>query len=171
MSDSNPYSPPEAPLNRHPHDPPAGTDANRSARLSAAIADGLIMMGVMLPLMFLTGYWQRQLAAAEAGQKFTPEQLVWMAGAFVLYVAIHYVPLAQTGQTWGKRFMKIKIVTLDGQKPPIADLLVKRCLPFNLAPNVPVVGPFLSLVNVLAIFGKEKRCMHDYIAGTKVVNV
>ena len=29
----------------------------------------------------------------------------------------------------------------------------------------------LGLVNVLFIFGPERRCVHDYIAGTKVINL
>ena len=27
------------------------------------------------------------------------------------------------------------------------------------------------LVDILFIFGKERRCVHDYIAGTKVIDV
>jgi hypothetical protein len=33
------------------------------------------------------------------------------------------------------------------------------------------VGTFLVLVDVLFIFRKDRRCVHDHIAGTRVVNL
>jgi hypothetical protein len=34
---------------------------------------------------------------------------------------------------------------------------------------IPVAGPFLSLIDSGFIFSKQKRCAHDYVAGTMVV--
>jgi hypothetical protein len=34
-----------------------------------------------------------------------------------------------------------------------------------------LVGPYLSLVDVIFIYGSERRCLHDLLAGTKVVTV
>jgi hypothetical protein len=36
---------------------------------------------------------------------------------------------------------------------------------------VPLIGPFFSLADALFIFGEPRRCIHDYIADTKVVMV
>jgi hypothetical protein len=33
------------------------------------------------------------------------------------------------------------------------------------------VGPFFALVDLLSIFGPERRCLHDLIADTKVAEV
>jgi uncharacterized RDD family membrane protein YckC len=34
---------------------------------------------------------------------------------------------------------------------------------------LPTVGPFAGLIDVLFIFLKDRRCLHDHIAGTVVV--
>jgi hypothetical protein len=31
------------------------------------------------------------------------------------------------------------------------------------------VIPFYAFIDILVIFGSEQRCIHDYLAGTKVV--
>ena len=39
----------------------------------------------------------------------------------------------------------------------------------TIVAQLPVIGAILGLVNILFIFGPEKRCLHDYIAGTRVI--
>jgi uncharacterized RDD family membrane protein YckC len=34
---------------------------------------------------------------------------------------------------------------------------------------IPLVGTVVGLVDVLVIFRSDKRCLHDHLAGTKVV--
>jgi len=36
---------------------------------------------------------------------------------------------------------------------------------------IPGIGTIVSLVDVLMIFGQDQRCLHDRIAGTKVIAV
>jgi uncharacterized RDD family membrane protein YckC len=50
-------------------------------------------------------------------------------------------------------------------------MILLRYLPISLAALIPVIGPYLSLVDVVFIFGSERRCIHDRLAGTKVVKV
>ncbi|MBC7793253.1 MAG: RDD family protein [Clostridia bacterium] len=169
MAESNPYAAPTATL-------VDGTvtlnaDATRGARLGAILIDGLISFAVLGPVMYVSGYWGRAMANAQAGKIFSLEQLAWMAAGLIFFFALQFVPLSQTGQTWGKRVVGIKIITLDGKKPAISDLIFKRYLPVQLVPNIPIVGVWLCVIDVLSIFTKNKRCVHDHIAGTKVVNV
>jgi uncharacterized RDD family membrane protein YckC len=53
----------------------------------------------------------------------------------------------------------------DGQIPSAGRLLGMRYVVNSLLGNV----PFYTLLDVLLIFGDERRCIHDYLAGTKVV--
>lgn len=36
---------------------------------------------------------------------------------------------------------------------------------------VPFVGRYFSVIDALFIYGENKRCLHDYIAGTMVVDL
>ena len=40
-----------------------------------------------------------------------------------------------------------------------------------LAGRVPVVGILLRLVDILAIFRPDRRCIHDHLAKTKVIDL
>lgn len=166
MTDTNPYSAPAAPLVQ-----PASTEelATRGARLSAAIIDGLLMLAILAPIMFFTGYWGRIQAAAMAGQTPVLEPILWGLLGFVVMVGIQAKPLMATSQTWGKRIMKIQIVDLAGKPAEFMTIVTKRMLPLQVMGLIPQAGGFIVLIAILLIFGKERRCAHDYIAGTKVI--
>jgi uncharacterized RDD family membrane protein YckC len=66
--------------------------------------------------------------------------------------------------------LNIKIVTLTGELPSVKQHLIKRFGVYLLTSQIPFIGQFLSMINILMIFGKKKRCAHDYFAGTMVVN-
>ncbi|MCW5582103.1 MAG: RDD family protein [Luteimonas sp.] len=163
MSDPNPYSSPEAAV----ADLTASNLAGRGERLGAALIDGIIMIAILFPLMFVGGYWQAAMAAQ--GQVPIGTTILWAAIGFAVFAAVQWVPLNANGQTWGKRVLGIKIVDLAGNKVPAGRILGMRYLPVQVAGNVPLLGPLLGLVNVLLIFRADRRCGHDLIAGTQVV--
>ncbi|QNH17507.1 RDD family protein [Xanthomonas sp. SS] len=173
MNDPNPYQAPEAPL---PSAPLAldGAEvlAGRGERFGAALIDGVIALATFLPLAALTGYFGRVMDAARGGE---PMPWLTMAGyavlSFVVFLAVQGYPLAKTGQTWGKKLLWIRIADLEGGQPPLWRLIALRYLPTQLLALVPIIGNFYALVDALFIFRKDKRCLHDLIAGTQVVNV
>ena len=75
------------------------------------------------------------------------------------------------GQTIGKRIMGIAIVTMDNQKPAFMLLIVQRYLSQWIMGIVPVIGIFLRLADILAIYRADRRCIHDHIAKTKVIDL
>ena len=168
MDEQNPYRGPDAAVAEFS----SGDElAGRGARLGAAIIDFIIMLVVLLPIMYMGGYMAAATEAAQAGaQVGLGTTLMWAAIGFVIFVVIQGFPLNATGQTWGKKLLKIKIVDLDGAKPPIGRLLGLRYLPIQAVANVPLIGPVVALVNVLLIFRSDRRCGHDLIAGTRVVH-
>ncbi|UKE68407.1 RDD family protein [Xanthomonas cerealis pv. cerealis] len=85
--------------------------------------------------------------------------------------ALDPAEVARTGQTWGKKLLSIRIVDLHGEPPPLWRLIVLRYLPTQLLSLVPVAGNVYALLDALFIFRHDKRCLHDIIAGTQVVNV
>ena len=46
-----------------------------------------------------------------------------------------------------------------------------RLLPIYIVSQIPVAGNFVNLADAIRIFGKDKCCFYDLIAGTKVVDV
>ena len=56
-----------------------------------------------------------------------------------------------------------------GEIPGLGKTLGLRMFVNNLIGNVPFVGPFYTLADILFIFGEERRCLHDHLASTKVV--
>ena len=169
MDEQNPYRGPDAAVAEFS----SGDElAGRGARLGAAIIDGIIMLVVVLPVMYMGGYMQAATAAAQAGQQMPlGTTLMWAVIGFVIFAVIQAFPLNATGQTWGKKALKIKIVDLAGDKPPLGRLLGLRYLPIQVVSNVPLIGPVLAIVDVLLIFRNDRRCGHDLIAGTRVVHV
>jgi uncharacterized RDD family membrane protein YckC len=158
----NPYQAPEAAVADV-----AQTDdlAERGTRFGAAFIDGLILLVLWAPVMFLTGYFQK----AVAGSLGFGTILGYTIGGFFAFVLVQSYPLAKRGQTWGKRMLSIRIATLDGAQPTLGALLLRRYLPVQLVNVIPGVGGLLGIVNVLFIFRADRRCVHDLIAGTKVV--
>ena len=162
MENKNIYSPPEANL-----EVSRTTDlASRWARLGGSILDGIIAMIVMLPIMYLSGYWNR----AMAGEDSLLETVIWMLVGLCLYLLINGYLLSTRGQTVGKMLVGTRIVSIEtGDIIPLWQVFLVRYLPQTLAAYVPLVGQIVLIVNYLFVFRKDKRCIHDLIAKTKVV--
>lgn len=163
----NPYTPPASDVAAGTEQDTSGTLASRGNRFLGALIDGILMMVLIMPVMFLSGFWE---AAANAGGASFMFNLMALAASFLTYCLINGYLLAQSGQTVGKKIMKTKIVNMDGSQPPLAHILLRRLLPVQLLVLVPFVGNFLSLVDALFVFRDDRRCIHDHIAGTKVIN-
>ena len=102
---------------------------------------------------------------------------------FLAMGIVNIVLCINRGQTIGKYFMKIKILDYEtGEIPSITDLLFVRpvfffliVLPrfltdktFRAILEIPLL--ILLLTDILFMFKEDRRCLHDRIAGTMVVN-
>lgn len=163
--ENNIYKAPESELTSTSDNP--SELASRGQRLLAAFLDGLTILVVTIPLMYFTGGFD----GISSGQQ--PSFLYSLGIGFiglVVFLAINLNLLKSAGQTVGKRVVKIKVVTLDGELPTLGDHFLKRYAVYFLPGQVPVVGQFFSIVNILFIFGPQRRCIHDFAARTKVVS-
>jgi uncharacterized RDD family membrane protein YckC len=165
MSDNNVYSTPQSQLVDQINDSERPL-ASRWARLGASIIDSIIMMLVVVPAMYFTGGFDGIMEGREPG-------FVYMFSmgivSFIVFFAINYRSLIANGQTIGKKVLEIKIVDLNGSAPQFQPQLLIRYAVYLLPGQIPMVGQIFSLINVLFIFTKEKRCIHDLVAKTKVV--
>lgn len=144
-----------------------GALASRWDRLGASILDGIIALCFMLPIMYFSGAIEGISKGIEQPMEYT---LILNIIGLIVFALLHGLLLATKGQTIGKKIIGIKIVDLNGDLPKLQTHLLKRYAVYFIPSFVPIIGNFLSIINCLFIFGKEKRCVHDFVAGTKVVN-
>jgi uncharacterized RDD family membrane protein YckC len=141
--------------------------ATRMQRLLAAIVDGILLVLILVGLMFATiGLQGFNENAADPSWTFT---LISALIGIALFLALNGVLLVKYGQTIGKRLLNIKITDLNGDLPTVKGHLLKRYGVYLILQHIPFVGPFLSIGNIVIIFGKKKRCGHDFAAGTIVL--
>ncbi len=143
--------------------------ASRGSRLGAAIIDTLILAVVVsVPLVIGAVLLN---AAEKGGQDDVPiGALAFFAlavfGALVLLVW-NAIWLTRYGQTIAKRMLKIRIVTHpEGQHAGFAKAFMLRAVVNAIiAQFVPLYG----IVDACFIFREDRRCLHDLIADTTVV--
>ena len=162
----NPYAAPQARVEDAPL--PAGELASRWLRLGGAIIDTIFLVIVIVPLMFLFGLGAAFTGQAPAGGGFGTQLLGVLIG-FGAFVAIQGYFLYSSGQTIAKKLLKMRIVDENGAKPEFGRMLGLRYAVFQFAQLIPLVGFLVGLVNVLFIFRDDRRCLHDLLAGTRVV--
>jgi uncharacterized RDD family membrane protein YckC len=141
--------------------------ATLGERFLGALVDGLILLPVVIPVYFLTGVSAAAASGAKPGFLITAFNTILIA---VIAIAIQYTFLKATGQTIGKKVMKTRIATPEGNKPEMPNLL-KRYGFMYLLGIIPVGGVIISLVDSLMVFKADRRCLHDLIGDTKVVKL
>lgn len=176
----NPYAPPAASA-EGPRDPTDDDDepilADRGTRLGASILDGLVLTAAMVPAMvaFAIDGVTKFKRAQSGGSAADFEGIPWSLSGFALLLVPLAVQIyqwyltAKQGQTLGKKWLRIRIVKLDNSPVDFVSGVVLRGWVVGLGSHIPYIGPFVWLADVLMIFGNQRRCFHDQIAGTKVV--
>lgn len=183
MSDSNqspqnPYAAPTEVIQTDPYVQQAGAReqlAGRFTRFAAAMVDGILVMLFIIPVQYLTGFLQQ----AQTGAVGIGEQLLMTAFGFLVMFALNGYLLANRGQTIGKFLTKIQIVDYQSDRlVSLSTILIYRylwILPITiLVIFIPgstddALIQLLSFLDVVLIFRADRRCLHDLLAGTHVV--
>ncbi|WP_198263393.1 RDD family protein [sulfur-oxidizing endosymbiont of Gigantopelta aegis] len=140
--------------------------ATRWSRFWASLIDGLMIIVVTVPTMYFTGGFDGVSEGIQQPIAYTVS--IGILG-LVIFMMINLKFLKNSGQTVGKKALDIKVVTMDDELPTLSNHFLKRYSVYFLPGQIPLAGQFFSMLNILFIFGKNKRCIHDYAAGTKVV--
>lgn len=142
--------------------------ANRWTRLAGSLIDDCLGLMLIIPFMYFF-ILDGNLKNAENLNLL--QYLMLMLFNWGVFLGFNGYLLAKQGQTIGKRLLKMRIVDLEGNILPLHKLMLMRYFVPGLLNLVPFIGRFYSLADVLAIFNSERRCLHDYIAGTQVVQI
>lgn len=166
MDEQNPYAAPTADVT--PRTGAPDTLADRGQRFAASVIDGVLALLLVVPLMLAIGV----SPLAQLDSLTVTQRVLLFALGSAIPLALHGYLLMRYGQTIGKRLLGIRIVDrLSRQVPTLGHIYLWRMLPLQLLGQVPVVGQLLTIVDALFIFRKDRRCVHDIIAGTIVVQV
>ncbi|HVR20994.1 MAG TPA: RDD family protein [Polyangiaceae bacterium] len=165
----NPFEPPAA--DWVPNRVPARSDepelASFGARFTAALIDALLVLTLVFPLQLYFGVFKGFPEVREQGWL---ESAAWAGLGFAIWLALNGYLLKTSGQSIGKRLLGIRIANLGDDRPPsFFRIAVLRELPFRLVSLLPDAGTGLVLLDPLAIFKKDRRCIHDHIARTRVI--
>lgn len=168
MNNDNPFRAPSASVADIPEN--GGLElAGRGHRFGAAMIDGLIAMLLGLPIAYAVGIiGMANFMKGQSGHSFMMSLEMGVLG-FVIFILTQGYFLQKNGQTIGKKIVGIRIVDLDEKNPGIGTLLGRRYAPIFIAQIVPTIGPFLGMIDPMFIFRRDRRCIHDLIASTKVV--
>ncbi len=142
--------------------------AGRASRFFAALLDGLVLIAITVPIQWKAGVFDGFPEIPEQG---FGELLMWGVVGFAVFLLVNGYLLATRAQSVGKAMLGIKIVTMDGENADFERIVLRRVLPLTVAASIPFVGGFVSIIDPLFIFRKNHRCVHDLVAGTRVVVV
>jgi uncharacterized RDD family membrane protein YckC len=125
--------------------------ATRGQRLLGAFVDGLV---TLIPYVLLKAF---------------PDSSAILAPTLAVLAAIFSIQiwlLCRDGQTLGKKAAGTRIVRVDTEENGgfTTNVLMRA-----IVSSLPNIVPLYWFVDQLFVFREDRRCLHDLIAGTKVV--
>jgi uncharacterized RDD family membrane protein YckC len=128
--------------------------ASRLDRFAAKFVDFALLF-----LIPLTGWGIDSLSVEHGKYEF-----FWI-GAIIAFLTAQVVLLSISGQTIGKKIMKIRIVLRNdlGEGGFVTTVLARGFI------NLLAITIIVPIIDHLFIFGKTRRCLHDRIADTIVI--
>ena len=159
--------------------------ATRASRLAAKILDlffflAMIVLGLMLASFFGEMsfrdmyFWLIELQTNEISTSksinSSPEgfQILLIVLSFFSVIFIQARLLVRDGQTIGKKIIGIKIINaFNLGKVKLINIIFIRWIFFEILSFLPF-GTIIVLADVVFIFRKDRRCLHDMLSGTVV---
>ncbi|MGP4000550.1 RDD family protein [Streptomyces sp. 8N706] len=151
-------------------DPLAGMPplANRGRRLLARIIDGILIgVPVSVIMVLIVGYYD-PWDPDDSGRSATVQGTVML-----VYFIYEGLMLSNSGQTVGKKLMRVRVALLENGGVPAGSVGWIRAAVYTLPLFVPCCGFVFWLINVLNCTWDKpyQQCLHDKAAKTVVVAV
>lgn len=156
---ANPFESPTAESQEAPSGPlPL---ASRNARAVGVSIDGLTYVVAILPMLGILALEGEDMMFLFGG----------LSGLAVLALVVYQTYLiATTGQSIGKRVVGTRIVRANGMPAGFVHGVLIRSWAMGIITSIPMIGGFIGLFDVLLIFSEDRRCLHDRLADTIVID-
>ena len=144
-------------------------------RLAAYIIDSLIAFLSMIPLgsQFFTAVNDFSAGSIDSINSLTIENTNnFTLGIFliILQFIIQGYLITTRGQSIGKIAMSLRIVnSIDGTNPGFIKAFLVRFILTQIITSIPYIGFIYIFADPLFIFRSDRRCIHDLMANTIVV--
>lgn len=139
--------------------------ASRGSRLLAWVYDALIFSAVGVPTFLLVAF----VLFWDQGEWGATELLVLCGLEISTFFMLNGYLLITRGQTIGKLWCNQQIVDRRGNVPGFSRVFGLRYGVPMLIASIPYLGGLLAVADALFIFSPDRRCLHDYLAGTFVI--
>lgn len=169
---NNPYAAPSSASIQTNQPGNHGEPATLLSRFVGAIVDVILVVIVIVPISFTIG-----IVAGVLQIDFSTPLMSFLLTLFMLpiylivFLAINGYLLSTRGQTVGKYMVNTKIVGNDGTLQPLIPMFLKRYGVLWIFSMIPTLGAFVGIIDALMIFRGSRKCLHDEIAGTRVIKV
>jgi uncharacterized RDD family membrane protein YckC len=168
---NNPYSTPgySAAMPTYAGQPPL---ASLGKRFLGALIDGFA------GLLFIGPGYGLMIAGAVSSPDSSEPPVASMLGAglallgVLALLGLQIFLLATRSQTIGKLLMKTQIWdTTIGQPAGFVKSFVIRLFANGLIGGIPCIGLIYTIVDICFIFREDRRCVHDLLASTVVLDI
>jgi uncharacterized RDD family membrane protein YckC len=134
-------------------------------RFAAKFIDGIVLLPVSMGAGLLQGFLIAPALEADGGP-FALLGFQLLTNAVVQVVTMAYVTffVGRYGATPGKMVCRLRVVTADLQEVTYMRAFARYWGEF-------ITGLTFTIGYIIAAFDSEKRALHDYICGTRVIRV
>lgn len=140
--------------------------ASRWSRYAAGLIDLLL---IIFPL--IGSLWLNLHVSIEQDYGIEGAWLLSILLSCVWFAILHGYWLFRGGQTLGKLLTGIKIVSHQNHRPiAFSTVFFGRYVPIIIALHIPILGWLILAIDGLVSLGPKRRCIHDWIAGSEVIN-
>ena len=141
------------------------------ARIAAYLIDSILVSVGVLAVLLVVKPELFDHSPEKAPFAILLTILLSLRGVQFLYEALL---LARDGQTLGKKALKIRVIRSDGQDLDIMSSITRpfflHCLAFfQLLLGFPWMFAFLDYILIFS--NKQRKCLHDILARTRVVRI
>jgi uncharacterized RDD family membrane protein YckC len=143
---------------------PAGFWIRFVASILDGIVGGIIMVVIAVPFVLLTGILGAVGDPAAMTSKILGLGLAMNAIVILVSMLYEVIFVGWRGQTPGKMLLGLKIIRMDGGEVDYIKAFIRWI-------GKMVSGFILGIGYIMAAFTENKRALHDYIAGTRVIRL